>query len=358
MLGRPCGVGIHVQIVTMAKRTPSLLLAALAFGMTTMTSSTAADLRVGVIGLDTSHAQEFTARLNDPANPSYVPGARVVAAFPVASPDLPNSTQRIDGFTNLVRDKYGVRIAKSIAELLENIDAVMILSLDGRVHLEQVKAVIGAKKPVFLDKPVAASLTDAVEIFRLAEEAGTPLFSASALRWYPGVMEVANAKVANPSGASSYGPAPTQPYHPDLYFYGIHPTEALFTVLGPGCVSAVCTSGPGASVVTGLWSDGRVGTLYAMHTWPAPYKVMLFGKEQIIEQRSDGANYTPLVREIVKFFQTKQPPVSAAKTLEIYAFMEAAGESKRRQGSTVLLREVLESAGCPDKWLPPQPVVK
>ena len=224
------------------------------------------------------------------------------------------------------------------------------------MHLEQVKAVLGAKKPVFLDKPVAASLKEAVEIFRLAEEAGTPLFSSSALRWYPGVVEVANAKVASPSGASSYGPAPIQPFHPDLYFYGIHPTEALFTVLGSGCVSVVCTSGEGASVVTGQWNDGRIGTLYAMHCWPAPYKVSLFGKGQVFEQHTDSGDYTPLVREIVKFFKTRQPPVTAAKTLEIYAFMEAADVSKRSHGAPVLLSDVLEDAACPGKWLLPKVV--
>ena len=340
----------------MAKRTFSTLLAALAFGMTAPSPSSAADLRIGMIGVDTSHAQEFTARLNDPANPSYVPGARIVAAFPVASPDLPASADRVEGFTKIVRDKFGVRIVSSIAELVQTVDAVMILSLDGRAHLEQVKAVLASKKPVFVDKPVAASLKDAVTIFQLAEAAGTPLFSASAVRWYPSVLEVANAKVAAPSGAISSGPCPLQLFHPDLFFYGIHPTEALFTVLGSGCVNVVCTAGPGASVITGQWSDGRVGTLYAMHTWPAPYKVTLFGKEQVVEQRSDNGDYTPLVREIVKFFQSGKPPVSAAKTLEIYAFMEAADESKRRRGTPVQLREMLEIANCPEVWQLPKKV--
>ena len=340
----------------MAKRLFPSLLAALAYGMTSPSPSPAADLRIGMIGVDTSHAQEFAARLNDPANPSYVSGARIVAAFPVGSPDLPASAERIEGFTSSLRDKFGVRIVNGIPELLQTVDAIMILSLDGRAHLEQVKAVLPAKKPVFLDKPVAASLKEAVTIYQLAEAAGTPLFSASAVRWYPSILELANAKVASPSGALSSGPAPTQAFHPDLFFYGIHPTEALFTVLGSGCVNVVCTAGPGASVVTGQWSDGRVGTLYAMHTWPAPYKVTLFGRQQVVEQRTDAGDYTPLVREIVKFFQSGKPPVNAAQTLEIYAFMEAADESKRRHGVPVLLREMLETAGCPEKWQLPKKV--
>ena len=42
--------------------------------------------------------------------------------------------------------------------------------------------------------------------------------------------------------------------------------------------------------------------------------------------------YEPLVVEIAKFFKTGKPPVSAEETLEIFAFMEAADESKRKGG--------------------------
>ncbi len=317
--------------------------------MTTILS-TAADLRVGIIGLDTSHAVEFTARLNDPASTNYVPGARVVVALPQASTDLAMSKDRVEGFTGEVRDKFGVRIVGDANALVDACDAVMILSLDGRAHLKQVQSVLGARKPVFLDKPVAASLRECVRIYELAEEAGTPIFSASALRWYPGVVEVAGAKIGGVSGAISYGPAPKQAGHPSLFFYGIHPTEALFAVLGAGCTSVACTASEGATVVTARWNDGRIGTVYAMHTWPAEYKVTLFGQDKIVEQKS-GGDYTPMVKEIVHFFQTGAPPVTPAQTLEIYAFMQAAEESAEKGGGTVRINDVLSRAQCPAKWL-------
>lgn len=335
----------------MARRTHTPLLAILATSMiATATSLSAADVRIGIVGLDTSHAVEFTMRLNDPASTNFVPGGKVIAALPTGSPDLPASVERIDGYTATLRDKYGVRMVKDINELTAAVDAVMILSLDGRPHLSQVKAVLAAKKPVFLDKPVAASLKDAVTIYQLAEAADVPLFSASAMRWSPGVMEAASAKITGISGAISSGPAPKQIEHPNLFFYGIHPTETLFTVLGSGCAQVTTTTSEGASVVTGKWTDGRLGTVYAMHVWPADYKVTVFGKEQVVEQKC-GVDYTPLVREIIKFFQTRTPPVTAAQTLEIYAFMEASDESIRRNGRPVKLSEVLEKAECPEKWL-------
>lgn len=309
------------------------------------------DLRIGIIGLDTSHSEQFTLRLNDPANPNHIPGARVVVAFPGGSPDIEESKSRVEGFTATLRDKFGVRIVGSVAEACKDVDAVLLLSLEGRPRLEQMKQIIAAGKPVFMDKPVAASLKDAVEIYKIAGASQVPVFSASAVRWYPGVLEVANAEKTPARSAISYGPAHVLPHHPDLFFYGIHPAEALFTVMGSGCLSVTRTTTPATSVVTGLWSGNRTGTLHAIHEGAKSYKLIRFGDEQITEQKSEG-DYTPMLREIVKFFQTKQAPVSPKQTLEIYAFMEAAEESKCRDGARVTLREVMVKAGAPEAWLP------
>lgn len=314
----------------------------------------AENLRIGIIGLDTSHAEQFTLRLNDSANPNHVPGGRVVAAFPTPSADIEESRDRVEGFTAIVRDKFGVRIASGIEDVCKNVDAILLLTLDGRPRLEQMKQILSFGKPVFMDKPVAASLKDAVDIYKLAEAAKVPVFSASAIRWYTGVLEVANAEKGPPAGAISYGPAHILAHHPDLFFYGIHPSEALFTVMGTGCLSVTRVTTPDTSVVTGLWQGGRVGTLHAIHEGAKAYKVIRFGQNAVTEQKSEG-DYTPMLREIIKFFQTKQPPVSAKDTLEIYAFMEAAEESKRRGGKSITLREVLSKAGAPDAWLTADP---
>jgi predicted dehydrogenase len=333
----------------------SLLTAAVIFPHGLMNAQPQpADLRIGIIGLDTSHAEQFTMRLNDAANPNHILGGRVVAAFPQSSPDIEESKSRIDGYTKTLESKYGVKMVGSVSELCAVVDAVMVLSLDGRPHLDQVTQVLAFKKPIFLDKPVAASLKDVIEIYKLADESAVPLFSASAVRWWPGIIEVATQENAPPRSAISFGPSPKLPHHPDLFFYGIHPTEALFTVMGPGCLSVVRTTTSTASVVTGTWVGNRIGTLHALHDLPmdsTAYKVIRFGATGVFEQKTQG-DYTPMLREIIKFFQTKEPPVSAAQTLEIYAFMEAAEESMRKNGDLVSLRDVLMKAACPEKWLP------
>ena len=309
-----------------------------------------ADLRVGMIGLDTSHATAFTRLLNDTNAPGHVPGARVIAAFPGGSPDIESSWSRVEGYTRELRERYGVRMLDSIEALCREVDVVLLESVDGRPHIDQVKPVFVARKPVFIDKPVAGSLRDAIEIFRLAKQSGTPCFSSSSLRYYPGLVALKKTDVGEIKGAVSTGPCHLEPHHPDLFWYGVHPAEALYAVLGIGCQQVVRTATPDTDVVTGLWSNGRVGTLIGIRNAAAPYRVTLFGTKAVLDQQP-GGDYGPLVQEIVKFFRTGQPPVPAYETIELFAFMEAADESKRSGGQPVRIADVLRQNG----WRPDDP---
>lgn len=305
--------------------------------------SIAAELRIGMIGLDTSHCIEFTRRFNDANDKNHVPGGKVVAAFKGGSKDIESSWSRVEGYTKQLQEKYGVKIVNTIEELCEQVDVVMIESVDGRPHLQQAIPAFKAKKPVFIDKPVAGTLADAIEIFRLAKKYNVPCFSASSLRYYPGLVELKNADVGEIKGAISTGPAHLEPHHPDLFWYGIHPTEALFTIMGTGCESVVRTSTPDTDVVTGIWRGGKVGTLRGIRDGKAPYRVTLFGSKDVVDQKP-GGDYTPFLREVMKFFQTGIAPVSAEETIEIFAFMEAADESKRQGGCAVKIADVLKKA--------------
>jgi hypothetical protein len=304
----------------------------------------AADLRVGIIGCDTSHALAFTKLINDPNDKEHVPGGKVVAAFKGGSRDIQESWGRVDKLSKELQDRYGVKMVDSVEELCQQVDVVLLESLDGRPHLEQVRPVIKAGKPVFIDKPVAGSLRDVIEINRVAQKNHVPWFSSSAYRYYECMEEVKRVNVGEMRGAISYGPCELEPHHPDFFWYGIHPTEALYTIMGPGCESVVRTSTANTDVATGVWADGRVGTLRGLRNASTPHKVIVFGTKEIAEQKGDG-NYAPLVREIMKFFQTGIAPVPNAETIEIYAFMEAADESKREGGTPVKISAIMKKNG-------------
>ena len=300
-------------------------------------------IRIGIVGLDTSHVIAFTKQFNDPDNSKYVRGGQIVAAYKGGSPDIASSADRIDGFTEKLVNDFGVTLYEDIPSLCQNVDAILLESVDGRKHLEQARPIFEAGLPVFIDKPVAGSLRDAIKIFQLAEDSGTPCWSASSLRFRPGVTSVASADAGEVRGAFSYGPASIEPTHPDLFWYGIHPTEALFTVLGSGCISVVRTHTDDTDIVTGIWKDGKVGVVYGQRNQKTGFKVIKVGTKKIVEQ-TEGGDYTEMLEAIIDFFKTGHPPVSAADTLEIYAFMEAADESKRRNGAPVTLEEVFEMA--------------
>lgn len=308
------------------------------------TSLSAAELRIGLVGLDTSHVTAFTSRLNNPEDKNHVPGAKVVAAFKGGSPDIESSATRIEGFTQTLVEKYGVKLYDSIEELCRHVDAVMIESVDGRPHLEQARPVFKARKPVFIDKPLAGSLKDAIAIYKLSKETGVPCFSTSSLRFYPGLVELKAAKFGDLKGAFSTGPCSLEPHHPDLYWYGIHATEALYTIMGTGCETVVRTSTPDTDLVTGVWKGGQVGTVRGIRNASAPYRVTVFGSKAVLDQKP-GGDYTPMLREVIKFFQNGVAPVPLEETVEIMAFMEAADESKRQGGKPVRLADVLKANG-------------
>lgn len=304
-----------------------------------------APLKLGIIGLDTSHATAFTQLLNDPSRPGHVPGARVVAAFKGGSPDVESSAGRIDKFTAELRDKWKVELVDSIEELCRKVDAVLLLSVDGRTHLNQVRPVFAARKRVFIDKPFTASVKDAREIIRLARASGAPFFSSSSLRYAPDIQAFrTNAGLGGILGAFTYSPAPTEPHHPDLFWYGIHGVEMLYTLMGPGCEAVTRVHTNGADVVVGRWKDGRTGTFLGVREGASPYGAVVFGRKAVSATAPPlKADYRGLLVEIVKFFQTGVPPVPPEETLEIMAFMEAADLSKARQGAAVSLTDVMMS---------------
>lgn len=298
-------------------------------------------LRLGMIGLDTSHVIAFTRALNDPTRPDYVPGARVVAAFKGGSPDMEASATRLDQFTAELRDKWGVEIVDSIEELCRRSDAVLLMSVDGRRHLNQVQPVFAARKRVFIDKPFAASLRDAREIVRLARAAGVPFFSSSSLRFVPEFQALRkNGQVGELLGVTTWGPLKFEPHHPDLFWYGIHGVEALYALMGPGCESVTRVRGSSGDVITGRWKDGRIGIYRGLKEGAQPYGVTAYGSKAAMTAQPANTDYRGLLVEIVRFFQTGIPPVEPEETLEIIAFMEAAEQSRAQDGKPVSLAQV------------------
>ncbi|ODS78436.1 MAG: dehydrogenase [Cytophagaceae bacterium SCN 52-12] len=295
--------------------------------------------RVGIIGLDTSHSIAFTKLLNaSEPSPKYK-GYKIVAAYPYGSKDIETSASRIPGYIEEVK-KLNVKIADSIADLLKQVDVVLLETNDGRLHLEQVVPVLKAGKRVFIDKPIAASLKDTLAIFEASKKYKVPIFSASSLRYIKGIEGLDKSKVV---GADAYSPASLEKTHPDLFWYGIHGVETLYTVMGTGCKEVTRVHTDGTDIVVGVWEDGRVGTFRGTRTGKHNYGGTVYTTDG---NRTMGpyGGYDPLLEDIIEYFETGKVPVTPEETIEIFTFMEAADESKRQGGKAVRLADVLAKA--------------
>ena len=325
----------------------------------TAQSPAAEPIKVGIIGLDNYQAVAFTQLFHDPKAAGDLAGFKVIAAFPAGSPDIEESMRELPKWVKDIQT-YGVEIAKSPEDVLKKVDAVLIMSVDGRAHLEQLKPVFKTGKPVYVGRPLAASLADTVEIFRLAKESKTPIFSCSQHRFSPGFIGMRNhEEVGDVIGVDVYGGCPREPHHPDLFWHAVHGVETLYTIMGPGCVSVSRAATETADVVTGVWKDGRVGTFRGIRKGLPKYSATVFGSKGvstagiyghgipvkgIVPTNDRYMGYEATAIEIAKFFKTTIPPVSAEETTELFAFMEAAEESKRQNGAVVKLEAVLAKA--------------
>ncbi len=293
-----------------------------------------ADRRIGIIGFDTSHVPAFTKLLNDDSDRFHVAGGRVVAGYPSFSPDIEASASRVEGYRKQLSEEMGVKIVSSIEELLPEVDAVLLESNDGRRHLPEARSVIEAKKPLFIDKPLAANFAEAKEIVELAAKYSCPVFSSSSLRFDHNIQGSRNDPgLGKVIGCDAFSPATQEATNPGLFWYGIHGVEMLYTFMGTGCKKLFAEKTPDTDFLIGEWEDGRIGTVRGTRTGLHTFGVRVFGEKKIaqITYSTEVPIYAQLLKEIIPFFKTGIPPVPPKETLEIMQFMQAAILSEKEK---------------------------
>ncbi len=295
-------------------------------------------VRVGIVDTDTSHAVEFTKRLNHIgiAEEQWVDGAKVVAAWTAPSAIVPEERHR--EYNRILSEELGIRFVDSLEELRNLVDAVMVESQDGSVHLQRAKPFLEVGMPVFVDKPFACSLHDGLLMAEIAAKHNAPLFSSSSLRYALEVQQV--QEQVNEWGkvvaADAFSPSSTHPRNPGLFHYGIHGVETLFALMGKGCLRVRCIYNDDGEVVVGEWEDGRIGTMRGIRKGAYAYGFTVVCEKQawatIIDVRFI---YRELLKRVVTMFQTRKPPLDISETLQIVAFIEGAGQSAKQNGAPV-----------------------
>lgn len=338
------------------KRGFAFLVSVLFFG--SLFAQESKTVKVGILGIDNYQSVAYTQLFNDPKATGDLAGLKVVAAFPsIASSDIPESVDSLPKWKDALV-KYGVKMVGSVDELLGSCDVVMIMSLDGRRHLGEATQVLKAGKPVYIGRPIASNFEDAVSILRLAEKTKTPCWTSSQHRFSPGFIGMKNhPEVGNVLGCEIYGGCPTVPHHSELYWHALHSIETIYSIMGTGCVSVSCTSTPVAESITGTWSDGRLATYRGIKKGAVKYSGTVFGEKGVsvtgvyghgvpvkgvVPTNDKYMGYEGIAIEIAKFFKGGPVPVSIKETMEILAFMEAAQESKSKNGVNIQIADMLK----------------
>ncbi len=299
------------------------------------------NIKIGLVGLDTSHSPAFAMLLNNPQEKGHIPGCQVVKAYPGGSELFGSSINRVEGFTKQFSDDIKVEISGSIEELAEGMDAFLLESVDGRQHLEQFKILAGYGKPVFIDKPLACSYAEAKAIIELAAVKKVPVMTSSALRYAMGIADALEPgeKVQT---CHAFGPMEILDDYRDYFWYGIHSAEVLFTMMGTGCKEVHTVLGEDYDLLVGTWEDGRIGTITGKRVEPYDFGCSLLtdkGGKTVIAKH-DIPWYAMLMPHIVEFFQTGLSPISNTESLEIIAFLEAASRSRAAGGAIIKLDEL------------------
>ncbi len=288
-------------------------------------------IRIGIIGLDTSHVAAFSELLNTSSHAFHVKGGLVTAAYPGGSADFERSHKRVPVFAEQLKDKYGVEIVETPEAVAGICDAILLESADGRVHLDQFRKIAPYGKPTFIDKPLAVSSGDARSIVQLAEKFKVPLMSASALRYADALTSILGDDAKDTIfGADFFGPMEFEITQPGLFWYGIHIAEMLYAALGKGCFRVTVSTHDNFDVVTGMWRDGRAGSIRSSrpggHFGGVIHRSK--GPRFVDVDSSPKPFYASLLEHVIAMFQRGVSPIDMDETLEIIRFIEAANESR------------------------------
>ena len=299
-----------------------------------------ADLKIGLIGLDTSHVVAFSKCLNRPGDAEHVPGGRIVCAYPGGSKDFELSSSRVGKFTEQLKTEFGVEILDAPEAVAERVDLLFITAVDGRTHLDLVRKTIAARRPTFIDKPMTASLAEAKEIFALGEQHGAAVMSCSSLRYSESLSAaMGNDSLGEISGVDVFGPVDLQPALPGLFWYGIHSVEIVNRVMGRGCREVKATTTDHHDLIACTWADGRMASIHGLRETHHKFGATIHRKKgfQFVDAGAGKRSaYALMLEAILRSLPAGKSDVAPADTLEIIRLIEAANES-RESGKSVTL---------------------
>lgn len=288
-------------------------------------------MNIGIIGLDTSHCEVFARLLNDHNDPYHIKGAKVIKAIPFFSPDLPISANRAERFTERMKSQYNVKIVEDISTFCEKLDGILLTAVDGDTHLEWIKKLASYKIPIFIDKPIAYSISDLNEIKKLADLHHVPIMSSSSLRYAESFVKLLEDTDKKIQSAYVYGPLPMQEGIPGYFWYGIHLIEMVIALMGTDIKDIQVERYESYELCHLQFSNGRHVVIrgeYESHNY--------FGMVGHVQGNTYKAElwtdkkpyYAGLMEKIIPFFRTGISPIPWEETKAIVSIIEEINDKR------------------------------
>ncbi len=228
--------------------------------------------------------------------------------------------------------EQNVQKAESMQELLDSVDAIMVIAADdSRFHEIVCPQPLASGKPVFVDKTFAHNLETAKKLFDIAQEHHTPVFSSSAQRYCQHVIDYMTERKGPTQFISTVGPH-------SLENYAVHQLEPIVTVMGTGVKRMKAFSvGSAVTQLTLDYGDGRLASFTQTPQPWAEFNFMVSDGETGRRLHSDDSNfYENLMKAILDFFVNGILPVPKEETLEIISLIDTAKLARNH----------------PDEWVP------
>jgi predicted dehydrogenase len=295
----------------------------------------ARELKIGIIGMDTSHTVAFTTLLQGTGTPpeQKIEGMRIVHAMRFPSPfqDEKGQNER-----QAQMEALGVVMKSTVAELAQGMDALFLEINDPALHLSFFRQVAGLGLPIFMDKPLAADLADGRQIVELAQAKQTKVWSSSSLRYVRKLVAARKQMTAPPTFCNVFGALGKAAAGSDVVWYGCHVTEMLVTAMGVGAVSVTAVEDPAGVVAVVTYPNGRRAVAeYSRGSYTYGGRVQAGGEVLYFDNRGDVLYYNLLI-EIKRWLDTGVLPVPLEESLEVQAVMEAVERSLAQKQPIVL----------------------
>lgn len=222
-------------------------------------------------------------------------------------------------------EEYGIELCKTIEEVIEKSDALVVLSPDNcEMHETLSQLPLKSGKKTYIDKTFAPSKKTAESIFALAEEYGTPCYSTSALRF---ADEYQPLKGKNIKAAAFWGPNGVETY-------SIHQLEPMIMLMQGAIKRVMAVTKENWSQVLLEWEDGRVASMVCTGEESSFLaNLSLDTGCKTVEVKSDF--FKIFIDNLIRFFETGERPVSHEETIRIMAVREASIKAIEHPGEWI-----------------------